>query len=455
MAWYPPMAAGSSESEGVGPIFAHPCAPCPLPWTSPWMPWAAPCPGILGIEPMLNFEAYLEQMAPNVAPMEGGLALPGPGMAPGLAQTVPPAMPPALGVDLSKAMAAAQTATNACGSGCIPVAARQVQGLGALACRFGPAWPWIQEPPAFTLPTMNLSLAEHLQPIPEAESPPRTPPPRATATGNEAFPTPSPVSYRAAAAPHPHPHPLGVEKMQQSVSGLAVADHMATDVVKDQTIDVMRPAMWPEAVAVDRTWETWNEKKPPRQSRDKISNGNWSGWSWEEPPVASLPAETPPSLPQETATAEKWEAPRRKNRKSREMSRWERWMVQEEFSASEDGSQNWDQEASWLQDESEGGLLSKTVWYLIEEVLIQRPHLEAGKRVTVPFPSWVNSLPRFSGYHWERGPKCDEKRSLVNRALRTMSKKLPGCCWTVDMQAEEMQVHLADVARFSRFCDGM
>ena len=37
--------------------------------------------------------------------------------------------------------------------------------------------------------------------------------------GNEAFPTPSPVSYRAAAAPHPHPHPLGVEKMQQSVSG--------------------------------------------------------------------------------------------------------------------------------------------------------------------------------------------------------------------------------------------
>jgi hypothetical protein len=37
--------------------------------------------------------------------------------------------------------------------------------------------------------------------------------------GNEAFPTPSPVSYRAAAAALPHPHPLGVEKMQQSVSG--------------------------------------------------------------------------------------------------------------------------------------------------------------------------------------------------------------------------------------------
>ena len=31
----------------------------------------------------------------------------------------------------------------------------------------------------------------------------------------------------------------------------------------------------------------------------------------------------------------------------------------------------------------------------------------------------------FRGYRWERGhPNCDEKRSLVNRALRTMSKKL-------------------------------
>lgn len=183
-------------------------------------------------------------------------------------------------------------------------------------------------------------------------------------------------------------------------------------------------------------------------------------------PALPLPWASPQTLPvpwPAARSAESWEAPRRQSKRAakREWKRWERWTnsevsgFSESTAASEDGSQNGD-EVSWLQDESEG-LLSKTVWYLIEEVLIQRPQLEAGKRITVPFPSWVNSLPVSSSYSWVRGqrPNCDEKRSLVNRALRTMSKKLPGCCWTVDMQAQEMQVHLADVARFSRFCDGM
>ncbi|CAL1165709.1 unnamed protein product [Cladocopium goreaui] len=103
----------------------------------------------------------------------------------------------------------------------------------------------------------------------------------------------------------------------------------------------------------------------------------------QEPPVASLPAETPPSTQTAATSAEKWEAPHRKSRKNREMSRWERWMNRSEVSVSEDGSQNGDQEVLWLQDESEG--LLSTVWYLIEEVLIQRPQLEAGKRVTAPW----------------------------------------------------------------------
>eukprot|EP00435_Cladocopium_sp_Y103_P007122 s542_g2.t1 len=107
-----------------------------------------------------------------------------------------------------------------------------------------------------------------------------------------------------------------------------------------------------------------------------------------------------------------YKAPHRKNRKNRD-ERDKGWTNQE-LTVSEDGSQKGDQEVSWLHDESEGGVLSKTVWYLIEEVLIQRPQLEAGKRITVPFPSWVNSLPNYQ-WSWGRGhsPNCDEQETPV------------------------------------------
>lgn len=44
--------------------------------------------------------------------------------------------------------------------------------------------------------------------------------------------------------------------------------------------------------------------------------------------------------------------------------------------------------------------------------------------VEVPFPHWVHHLPASSNpYSWTHG-SSDEKRSLVNRALRTMTKTL-------------------------------
>eukprot|EP00931_Biecheleriopsis_adriatica_P104747 TRINITY_DN79387_c0_g1_i1.p1 TRINITY_DN79387_c0_g1~~TRINITY_DN79387_c0_g1_i1.p1 ORF type:complete len:664 (+),score=139.71 TRINITY_DN79387_c0_g1_i1:157-2148(+) len=90
------------------------------------------------------------------------------------------------------------------------------------------------------------------------------------------------------------------------------------------------------------------------------------------------------------------------------------------------------------------------VWHVIEQVLLQRPQLEAGKRVIVSFPESLAQMRNQS----DQKDSCP-MRATANRALRHMSRRLPGSCWTVDLDKQEMQVHLADVARFSRFCDGM
>ncbi|CAE7595847.1 unnamed protein product [Symbiodinium microadriaticum] len=47
-----------------------------------------------------------------------------------------------------------------------------------------------------------------------------------------------------------------------------------------------------------------------------------------------------------------------------------------------------------------------------------------------------------------------ERRTGVNRALRHLSNKLPGCCWTVGQTREEIHVFLADAARFSKWFEG-
>ncbi|CAE7452820.1 unnamed protein product [Symbiodinium natans] len=99
-------------------------------------------------------------------------------------------------------------------------------------------------------------------------------------------------------------------------------------------------------------------------------------------------------------------------------------------------------------DEPLDSILEHAIWDLMEQVLMQRPKLEEGKRVNVTLSDWLSLLPA------DEGNTC-QRRALANRALRTMTKRLPGCCWTVDFERQEMQVHLANVARFSSFCDGM
>lgn len=59
--------------------------------------------------------------------------------------------------------------------------------------------------------------------------------------------------------------------------------------------------------------------------------------------------------------------------------------------------------------------------------------VEAGKRVTVEIPEWIFDATQNVAYDHSSDPR----RSMVNRALRGMSKKLPGCCWTVDMENQD------------------
>eukprot|EP00930_Biecheleria_cincta_P065124 TRINITY_DN5080_c0_g1_i1.p1 TRINITY_DN5080_c0_g1~~TRINITY_DN5080_c0_g1_i1.p1 ORF type:complete len:485 (+),score=91.40 TRINITY_DN5080_c0_g1_i1:185-1639(+) len=97
--------------------------------------------------------------------------------------------------------------------------------------------------------------------------------------------------------------------------------------------------------------------------------------------------------------------------------------------------------------------LSSALWHIMEQVLVRRPELEAGKKVVVPFSEWLQDLPELD--QQSRLAGVCPTRATVNRALRQMSKRLPGCAWTVDLEKSEIQVHLADVGRFSAFCDGM
>jgi len=42
-------------------------------------------------------------------------------------------------------------------------------------------------------------------------------------------------------------------------------------------------------------------------------------------------------------------------------------------------------------------------------------------------------------------------RALLNRALRRISRLLPGCTWTVDHEHSQVQVHLSDTRKFAEF----
>eukprot|EP00434_Breviolum_minutum_P000997 symbB.v1.2.000873.t1/scaffold38.1/size396883/13 len=448
-------------------VWTAPAVPCwPNPWSETWAP-ALPDPMH---EPMM------------VAPPEIPLDPSGNGM-----QSVPilPESPVFIGPsgsdvglasfgakDLQTAMVAAHTASNACGSGCMPLAARQVANglwcvlvsdpsIGGVAGFDAAASLQVEsvsvsgmEHGHCAAPTMNLSLAEHLAPIPEYDSP-RTPPPKSTS--NDMLPTPSPVSYRRvkqeeemswkAAKQTPvwpqHTGDLNSAAILQDHAILSVA-HAQSAPQQSQTM-MANGRMTPLAV---QACVLEAVAKNPSLGDALMNEPSWESTTWREKPKHSYNKAPRCDWWESDSNTSKRAAPRQKRGrkyKARDLpGEFHRDEVEDRAAKDE-----------WPKDETEGGLLGKTVWYLIEKVLLQRPHLEAGKRVTVPFPHWVHHLPASSNpYSWTHG-SSDEKRSLVNRALRTMTKKLPGCCWTVDMQKEEMQVHLADVARFSRFCDGM
>ena len=80
-------------------------------------------------------------------------------------------------------------------------------------------------------------------------------------------------------------------------------------------------------------------------------------------------------------------------------------------------------------DPSFDSILQHAIWDLMEQVLMQRPRLEDGKRVNVTLASWLNQFPTLVS-------AC-QRRALVNRALRTLSRRLPGCCWTVDFESQD------------------
>lgn len=98
------------------------------------------------------------------------------------------------------------------------------------------------------------------------------------------------------------------------------------------------------------------------------------------------------------------------------------------------------------------------LYNIMEQILLRRPELEAGKRVQLSCEDWLSQCPQLSevpeGSGDRRCSACPA-RALVNRALRHMSRRLPGCAWTVDLENKQVQVHLADVARFSKYCDGL
>eukprot|EP00930_Biecheleria_cincta_P008835 TRINITY_DN11042_c0_g1_i1.p1 TRINITY_DN11042_c0_g1~~TRINITY_DN11042_c0_g1_i1.p1 ORF type:complete len:566 (+),score=78.39 TRINITY_DN11042_c0_g1_i1:41-1738(+) len=87
-------------------------------------------------------------------------------------------------------------------------------------------------------------------------------------------------------------------------------------------------------------------------------------------------------------------------------------------------------------------LSSPELLHVIQKILSRRPELEAGSKLVAPISEW---LPGASGH-------C---ASSTNRILRHISKLLPGLAWSHDSEKSEIQVHLANIARFSSACDGM
>ncbi|CAE7922339.1 unnamed protein product, partial [Symbiodinium necroappetens] len=380
----------------------------------------------------------------------------GPGMGPCCQPALPalPDMQPGLpgpgpaGMQLAQAVQAANAAAAPFGSGSMPLAAQQVSpGLwcvvvadpsyGGMPAQASVITETCQGPlhseHLATRSTLNLCLSEHLAPIPEAAaaaaaecdrsstSPPgwtsvvlqkpeadvpSTPPPRQRS--DEMIPTPSPV--RRSPQPCLAPSAKGCFPNKPKVASEQRKLHLQPD--------CMQPGPWHDVHFSTNGHEDGHESHPP-QFRGKM-HAAASGHNHST-----------------AHTVHKGQNGSNQPFKKR-YSQWP--------SAGHVAPTSMPHHALNKGD-SLDSILEHAIWDLMEQVLTQRPKLEEGKRVKVTLSNWLSLLPA------SRGNMC-QRRALANRALRTMSKRLPGCCWTVDVERQEMQVHLADVARFSSFCDG-
>eukprot|EP00913_Durusdinium_trenchii_P003117 g2880.t1 len=270
--------------------------------------------------------------------------------------------------DLHNAMSAASCATNACG-GFVPLAARQVSpGLWCVLLS-DPQLQAAQEIQERRIGEIGLAWLDAEQHLPIG-SPEKAEP-------QVAWSAPKSSQSAGWAAAAGWAAETAVHRCQAQKAALEQVEHAGAHAeLSPQRATSAQPRHWER-----HAWQSWEVQTPsqtPCPARKKKS--------WKK---------------SQTATVKMF---RRDDRSSREEGRGRKPSS----------------------EEPDDELHQRTVWHLIEKVLLQRPQLEAGKRVTVEIPEWIFDATQNVAYDHSSDPR----RSMVNRALRGMSKKLPGCCWT-------------------------
>mmetsp|Transcript_19557 Transcript_19557/g.42239 ORF Transcript_19557/g.42239 Transcript_19557/m.42239 type:complete len:470 (-) Transcript_19557:378-1787(-) len=102
--------------------------------------------------------------------------------------------------------------------------------------------------------------------------------------------------------------------------------------------------------------------------------------------------------------------------------------------------------------------LSEACGEIVQHVLRNREALIAGQRIVIHTSTAPISNNSSSSSEENAGGDIfgsisqDIFSTSLNRALRHLAKRLPGCAWSVHRQSKSAQVHLADVSRFQRVC---
>ena len=418
-----PLSPGDAVSAGL--VMAHPMSSGCFPAMAPAGAMPRPCLATelprpsMAIDHQTLHASEWQYMDPSMFGM-GGL-----GMGPCGCQPTPPAFPdmqlpgPA-GMQLAQAVQAATAAAAPFGSGSMPLAAQQVSpglwcvvvadpsytGLPAQASTVlsGTCQGPLHSEHLATRSTLNLCLSEHLAPIPEAAaaadrnrsstSPPAwtklvlqkpeaeapsTPPPRQRS--DEIIPTPSPVRRSPQRC---FPPSVKLECCFPNEPKVASSEQHKLHLQPD----CMGP--WDDFQFSTRGHDAQVQGK----MHAAASGHNHSTQNGSNQPFKRRYAQWP-----STGHVAPRAMPRHALHKG----------------------------------ESLDSILEHAIWDLMEQVLTQRPKLEEGKRVKVTLSNWLSLLPA------NRGNMC-QRRALANRALRTMSKRLPGCCWTVDVERQDCWV---------------